>query len=99
MMCSRARLFTQILADSCRGRESKAIGNAQDLLAGGPWNGREIHNSAGAGGPEPGFVSRDGNYFDNKSSAAAGVIVSRLPSARFLTSTLPSARPRGPTNT
>ncbi len=35
----------------------------------------------------------------SRSSAAAGVIISRVPPARFLTSTLPSARPFGPIST
>ena len=34
-----------------------------------------------------------------RASAAAGDTISRLPSARFFSSTLPSARPAGPTST
>src|ERR1035437_8876236 len=38
-------------------------------------------------------------YLPSKSSAAAGLIISREPPARFFTSTLPSVRPRGPIST
>jgi hypothetical protein len=46
--------------------------------------------------PRPPASSNLDRQRDNRLSAAAGLIISRVPPARFLTSTLPSASPRGP---
>src|SRR4029077_1463708 len=83
---SRARLFIEILADSCQRREGKAIGKHTGFLL---W-------TSCRGSAEQRIAA---DYLVNRSMAAAGLRFSRLPSARFLSSTLPSARSRGPTRT
>ena len=96
-----------ILADSCRRRESKALGNTQDYAGDATLSVSRL----GLPGPyTPSYSTKTWmpgtrlgmtmlNYRDSKSSATAGLRLSRLPSERFFTSTLPSARLRGPTST
>src|SRR5581483_11098766 len=74
-------LLRLILADSCRLRQRKPLAAHRILLV----------------APHPLRRPAAQDYRARRSTAAAGLTISRLPSARFLSSTLPSPSPRGPT--